>query len=107
MSLLFNAVSKMKERQEILLNSIGVLDEEANAMITGYFILSISIFWVLVGGFTEAFFFSLYNGRCHPFANILAESSNIHGKILHDKSVSYKSFLHVTLSLSMNFQISL
>ena len=61
----------MKERHDILWNTIGFLEEEQIALENGYLILVLSSAWIFIGGFAEAYFFSLYNGKFHPFANIL------------------------------------
>ena len=67
------SVYKIQERNTFLWTTIGYLDKEYEALITGYVLLGLSVFWIIVGGIAEAFFFSLYNGKFHPFANILLD----------------------------------
>ena len=69
-------VSKMKERHDILANTIGYLPQEEEALKTGYHLLIGSLSMVIIGTILEVLFFWLYNGSCHPFANILIVSSN-------------------------------
>ena len=68
---LYLPVFKIQERQTFLWTTIGYLDQEHEALITGYVLLGASLFWIIFGGLAEAYFFSLYNGKFHPFANIL------------------------------------
>ena len=63
----------MKERHDFLWITIGYLDEEQVALDTGYFLLIFSTSWIIFAGIAEIFFFSLYNGKFHPFANILQD----------------------------------
>ena len=69
-------VSKMQERHDVLTNTIGYLPQEEEALKTGYYLLIGSLSMVIVGTILEVLFFWLYNGSCHPFANILKVSSN-------------------------------
>ena len=69
----------MQERQDILESSIGYLEKEKEALDNGYQLLIGSLMLVLMGTGFEALFFWLYNGSCHPFANIL-QCENDQGK---------------------------
>ena len=69
-------VYKMQERNDILSQTIGYLDEEQDTLVRGYCLLFGSFAAVIVGSCLEAWFFWLYNGSCHPFANILKGYSN-------------------------------
>ena len=66
-------VYKMQERNDILSQTIGYLDEEQDTLVRGYCLLFGSFAAVIVGSCLEAWFFWLYNGSCHPFANILKD----------------------------------
>ena len=63
----------MQERNDILSQTIGYLDEEQDTLVRGYCLLFGSFAAVIVGSCLEAWFFWLYNGSCHPFANILKD----------------------------------
>lgn len=63
----------MKERHDLLWNTIGYLDEEQVALNTGYYLLIFSTSWIIFAGIAEIVFFSLYNGKFHPFAKILQD----------------------------------
>ena len=63
----------MKERHNILSHTIGYFSEEQQAMDTGCYLLIGSFTMVIVGSLLEAWFFWLYNGSFHPFANILKD----------------------------------
>ena len=65
----------MQERHDILTRTIGYLDEEQEALDTGYLLLYGSFIMVIVGTLLEILFFWMYNGSCHPFANILKDYS--------------------------------
>ena len=66
----------MKERHETLAKTIGYLNEEQEALEKGYWLLFGSSIMLLVGTLMEILFFWLYNGMCHPFANILKSQSD-------------------------------
>ena len=70
------SVYKMQERHDILARTIGYLDEEQEAMETGYLLLYASFSLIFVGILLEILFFWMYNGSCHPFANILKDYSD-------------------------------
>ena len=61
----------MTERHNILTQTIGYHKEEQDALNSGYYLLIGSSVLVIVGSFLVAWFFWLYNGPLHPFANIL------------------------------------
>ena len=69
----------MQERHDILARTIGYLDEEQEALDTGYQLLIGSTVTMVVGSLFQILFFYLYNGRFHPFANILIDETE--GKI--------------------------
>ena len=52
-------------------NSIGYLPEEHQAYEKVWMLISISVIFVIVGTFVEAFAFILYNENFHPFSNII------------------------------------
>ena len=66
----------MQERHDILARTIGYLDEEQEALATGYLLLYASFSMIIVGTLLEILFFWMYNGSCHPFANILKDYSD-------------------------------
>ena len=66
----------MQERHDILARTIGYLDEEQKALDTGYWLLYASFSLIFVGTLLEILFFWMYNGSCHPFANILTKYSD-------------------------------
>ena len=66
----------MQERHNILARTIGYLDEEQEALKRGYLILYGSFIMIFVGTLFEILFFWMYNGSCHPFANILKDYSD-------------------------------
>ena len=68
-------VYRMHERHDILSRTIGYLDEEQEAMDTGYLLLIVSTVTMVVGSLLQILFFYLYNGRFHPFANILVDET--------------------------------
>ena len=68
---MFLLVCKMQERHDILDRTIGHLDEEQDALDNGRLLLIGSSTTMIVGSILEPIFFHLYNGPCHPFANIL------------------------------------
>ena len=74
----------MQERQDILEKTIGYLDMEKEALEKGYLILVIAIIIIVFGTLMELFFFRLYNGSCHPFANILKCAGETEDSILQD-----------------------
>ena len=85
---LYLPVFKIQERQNFLWTTIGYLDKEYEALITRYVLLGASLFCIIFGGLTEAYFFSLYNAKFHPFANILLTPEGIQISVLkHTSSV--------------------
>ena len=66
----------MQERHDVLARTIGYLDEEQEALETGYLLLYASFSLIFVGTLLEILFFWMYNGSCHPFANILKDYSD-------------------------------
>ena len=65
----------MQNRHDILLQTIGCLKEEQDALEKGYFLLLGSFILVVIGSLLEAWFFWLYNGSWHPFNKILKDPS--------------------------------
>ena len=63
----------MQERHDILSRTIGYLDEEQEALDRGYLLIICSNVTMVVGTLLQIFFFYLYNGPFHPFANILID----------------------------------
>ena len=70
--LLISAI-KISERHNILSNSIGYLPEEQKAHEDVWIITSISLVCIILSSITEAMLFILYNGRFHPFKNIIVD----------------------------------
>ena len=68
-------VYKMQERHNVLERTIGYLDEEQEALDRGYFLLIGSAITVIVGSLLQILFFYLYNGKFHPFTNILVDET--------------------------------
>ena len=66
----------MQERHDILARTIGYLDEEKEALDTGYLLLFGSFTMIFIGTLLEILFFWMYNGSYHPFANILTNYSD-------------------------------
>ena len=67
----------MQERHDILSQTIGYLEKEQEALDTGYYLLIGSFMIVVIGTAFQIWFFWLYNGSFHPFANILKQPSDI------------------------------
>ena len=65
----------MQERHDILSRTIGYLDKEQEAMDTGNMLLISSTVTIIVGSLLQIIFFYLYNGKFHPFANILVDET--------------------------------
>ena len=65
----------MQERHGILTRTIGYFDKEQEAMDTGYMLLIGSTVTIVAGSLLQILFFHLYNGKFHPFANILVEET--------------------------------
>ena len=65
----------MQERHDVLSRTIGYLDEEQEALDRGYLLLICSTVTMVVGTLLQIFFFYLYNGPFHPFANILVDET--------------------------------
>ena len=63
----------MQERHNILNQTIGYLPKEQEALDNGYYLLIGSFAFMIFGSILQAWFFWLYNGLCHPFANILKD----------------------------------
>ena len=75
----------MNERHYNLSQTIGYLDEEQIALDRGYHLIIGSVTLVVVGTLFEILFFWLYNGVCHPFANILKKpTADSKGKQIQD-----------------------
>ena len=71
MFILHVSAFKMQERHDILEKTIGYLELEENALLKCYCLITSSVILVFVGAILQMFFFWLYNGKYHPFANIL------------------------------------
>ena len=67
----------MQERHTLLYETIGYLEEEQIALTRGYGILIGSFAFIVLGTVLEAISFWLYNGKWHPFANILVDPSDV------------------------------
>ena len=67
----------MQERHDILSRTIGYLDKEQEALDTGYLLLICSFSIMIVGSLLQVLFFWLYNGKFHPFANILLDEDEV------------------------------
>ena len=65
----------MQERHDILQRTIGYLDEEQEALDRGYMLLICSTVTMAVVSLLQTVFFFLYNGKLHPFANILVDET--------------------------------
>ena len=65
----------MQERHDILTRTIGYFDEEQEAMDTGNMLLIGSTVTIIVGSLLQILFFYMYNGKFHPFANILVDET--------------------------------
>ena len=89
----------MQERHDILTRTIGYLDEEQEAMDTGFMLLICSTITMVVGSLLQIFFFYLYNGPFHPFANILVDETE--GK---ESIFSFSNHCNLDLSSSISFQ---
>ena len=66
----------MQERHDILARTIGYRDEEQEALDNGYWYFYTAFLIVFFGTLLQIPFFWLYNGLCHPFANILKDYSD-------------------------------
>ena len=66
----------MQERHDVLARTIGYRDEEREALDNGYWYFYSSFLVVSFGTLLQIPFFWLYNGPCHPFANILEDYSD-------------------------------
>ena len=73
----------MQERHDILDTSIGYFDEEEDALFSGYMLLIASLVSMIIGTCLQIVFFWLYNGSCHPFANILKVPSQYNKSMLY------------------------
>ena len=69
------SVFKMQERHTVLAETIGYLQEEKDAIYRGHVLLIGSLVFIFISTILQVIFFWLYNGTCHPFANILVISS--------------------------------
>ena len=67
----------MQERHDILSRTIGYLDKEQEALDMGYLLLICLFSVMIVGSLLQILFFWLYNGKCHPFANILLDEDKV------------------------------
>ena len=67
----------MQERHDILSRTIGYLDKEQEALDTGYLLLICSFSIMIVGSLLQILIFWLYNGKFHPFANILLDADEV------------------------------
>ena len=83
----------MQERQDILSRTIGYLDEEQEALDRGYLLLICSTATMVVGSLLQIFFFYLYNGPFHPFANILVDDAEGETKYSISKLFTFFNFI--------------
>ena len=63
-------------RHDFLWNSIGYLEKEAESIDVIRKLLQGSVIYLIFGTILQGFFFHLYNGKFHPFKEILDN----HGK---------------------------
>ena len=71
---------KISERQGILYETIGYLEEESLATVKVWTIAGLSLFFVIVFTVIEAGLFILYNNKYHPFKNILLDMDSKENK---------------------------
>jgi hypothetical protein len=64
---------KISERQGLLYETIGYLEEESLATVKVWMIAGLSLFFVIIFTLVEALLFILYNNKYHPFKNILLD----------------------------------
>ena len=64
---------KISERQGILYETIGYLEEESLATVKVWTIAGLSLYFVIIFTLVEAWLFILYNNKYHPFKNILLD----------------------------------
>ena len=64
---------KISERQGILYETIGYLEEESLATVKVWTIAGLSLFFVIVFTVVEAWLFILYNEDYHPFKDIIVD----------------------------------
>ena len=62
-------------RHDFLWNSIGYLEKEAESIYVIRKLLQGSVIYVIFGTILQGFFFYLYNGKFHPFKEILNNQS--------------------------------
>ena len=75
-NLFFLLAATITERHNNLWNSIGILDEEEEAFVKVWGLLIGSFAYLVFAAILQMVFFSLYNGKYHPFANILITESD-------------------------------
>ena len=71
---------KISERQGILYETIGYLEEESLATVKVWTIAGLSLYFVIIFPLVEAWLFILYNNKHHPFKNILLDMDSKENK---------------------------
>lgn len=93
----------MQERHDILERTIGYFDEEQEALDTGYWLMCVSFVALTVGSILQFIFFHLYNGICHPFANILLDPEPLDIEDESgDSSIDEKNYENIVLETNPN-----
>ena len=78
---------KISERQGILYETIGYLEEESLATVKVWTIAGLSLFFVIIFTVIEAWLFILYNNKYHPFNNILLDIDSKKNNINNDENI--------------------
>ena len=65
------AVYNLNARHALLYSTIGYLSNEQKSLENARFLLLTSFLYILIGTAIEIVFFTLYNGRYHPFGKII------------------------------------
>ena len=84
---------KISERQGILYETIGYLEEESLATVKVWTIAGLSLFFVIIFTVVEAWLFILYNNKYHPFKHILLDMNNKKNHINNDKNIPMNDLL--------------
>ena len=78
---------KISERQGILYETIGYLEEESLATVKVWTIAGLSLFFVIIFTVIEAWLFILYNDKYHPFKNILLDMDSKKTNNTNDENI--------------------
>ena len=84
---------KISERQGILYETIGYLEEESLATVKVWTIAGLSLYFVIIFTLVEAWLFILYNNKYHPFKHILLDMNSKKNNINNDKNVPMNDLL--------------